>query len=276
MAQAKASVRPLGMVDKMFDARGFGVAAASLLAAVALGAALGAGWAVAEPRLWDESALKRLDEEIAWLMEERRILKREIGDFKSRQKSSEIFIRSARPALVAGRLSGTDVGVIYTRPGVGEPGLSEVLSESGARLVWRITVKEPWRLDASALIQALMPGGQLLFENLKTQGMIDSWGETVRKPEAVILIIDRGDEVTNGSALLLAAGLSQSQIRVVVAERFDSGPAVGGFRHVAQASVDNVDEVTGQVALILALSGENGVFGRKTGAQRLSPELVAK
>ena len=63
---------------------------------------------------------------------------------------------------------------------------------------------------------------------------------------------------------------------VVGAERTTTDPSsIGFFSDHGFASVDNVDQLPGRVALVYALGGAEGEFGVKETADTLLPDLLA-
>jgi hypothetical protein len=59
-------------------------------------------------------------------------------------------------------------------------------------------------------------------------------------------------------------------------ERTDSEPSsITSFDSADLASVDNLDDIAGRVALVFALLGAEGSFGEKETADQLLPDLLA-
>jgi hypothetical protein len=73
----------------------------------------------------------------------------------------------------------------------------------------------------------------------------------------------------------LLRGLQDAGVRVVGAERTDADPSsMEYFASQGLATVDNIDELPGKVALVLALDGADGDFGVKDTADSLLPDLI--
>ena len=74
----------------------------------------------------------------------------------------------------------------------------------------------------------------------------------------------------------LVDGLNGTDIPVVGAERTDTDPShVSWYRERGLASVDDVDEVAGRVALVYALAGRaEGAYGVKGSAEGILPRVV--
>jgi hypothetical protein len=70
-------------------------------------------------------------------------------------------------------------------------------------------------------------------------------------------------------------GLRNHGVRVVGAEGSEQQPsAIPWFKEHRLASVDNIDQLEGRVALVLTLAGEQGTFGVKSTADALLPSVV--
>lgn len=260
----------------MLDAKSFGIALVTVFLSTALGLVLGVGWTVAGLRI-DESVLDRLDEEVAGLAQERRIILREREELRVRITQSEQVMRSIRPSLIDGRLSGRAVGLVLAGPGLGDPELEVTLKESGAVLSWIITVVDPLALDWAVLAQALLPGGRHQLDDLQSQGLIQYSGKADPDPKAIMVVLaSNRDTVLARSGTSLVRVLTATGLRVVAAERSDSHTGLEDLKRHAQATVDNIDEVAGQMAAVVALADRDGSFGRKSGTTRIRSELRAR
>jgi hypothetical protein len=70
-------------------------------------------------------------------------------------------------------------------------------------------------------------------------------------------------------------GLRDAGVRVVAVERTDADPSsIDFFADLVPATVDNLDQLAGKVALVLALDGADGNFGVKETADSLLPDLI--
>lgn len=84
------------------------------------------------------------------------------------------------------------------------------------------------------------------------------------------------DGVIDGMQTALAEFPGVEPITIVGAERADADPSsVEFFASRGAASVDNVDQLSGQVALVYTLDGAEGEFGVKETADALLPDLLA-
>lgn len=84
------------------------------------------------------------------------------------------------------------------------------------------------------------------------------------------------DGLIEGMQNALADFPAVAPITIVGAERTDTDPSsIDFFSEHDAASVDNVDQLPGRVALIYALDGAEGQFGVKETADALLPDLLA-
>lgn len=233
-------------------------------------------------------------------------LRAENADLQEGLEAEREFERQIYPTVVAGRLAGREVALI----GLGEidtAGLTaeveEALEPAGATLGEVAEIREP--PDTGALIEALRPaerrtvprgealrlvarqagedllGGEDLGD--ARQALFSSFsGEPAGIDAAIIVragVDDLSPREAADSELLeesLLDGMADSGRRVVGAERSDDDPSqIEFFATRGLSSVDNLETVAGKVALVLALDGADGSFGRKDSADSLLPGLLA-
>jgi hypothetical protein len=100
--------------------------------------------------------------------------------------------------------------------------------------------------------------------------------------DAVVVARDRPDELderqeadTDRVERGLLRGLTRAGVVVVGAERSGDDPSqIPFFRELGLSTVDNIDQLAGRFALVLALDGAEGSFGVKDTADGLLPELI--
>jgi hypothetical protein len=74
----------------------------------------------------------------------------------------------------------------------------------------------------------------------------------------------------------IVRGLAQTGVKVVGIEPSGSDPSqIGWYRDRELSTIDNIDEIAGQAALVFVLAGADGQFGRRDSAQDLLPPVVA-
>lgn len=220
------------------------------------------------------------------------------------------FGSSAYPALVGKTLAGRRIGVLAfgDLPGDVSTDIEETLEPTGAELAEVAVVSIP--PDSEELAKELGPGsGSIeaddaalarLARQLGAQ-FVAGRGKQLEAGRDVVFSRTSGEggpldgvvvvrparaqsegeeavaEETSASAMETAmiAGVADAGEPVVAVER--SGVAdssIPFFEPLDVASVDSVDLVSGQVALVFALLGAKGSFGVKDTADSLLPELL--
>jgi hypothetical protein len=235
----------------------------------------------------------------------------EIKDLESELETEREFSSAVAPAVVADRLRSQEVAIVAF--GALDDALSDdisaALDPSGATLQEIAVVREP--PDDAAIIEALTrrrPGesreeeltraatqaGKALvrggdrFDELRTAlfsrysgdpGDLDGVVIVRQQPEdmseresADSQLIE--DAMIDGMQNALPEGFEQ--VTVVGAEGTESDPSsIAFFADHGAASVDNVDQLPGKVALVYTLDGAEGEFGVKDTADALLPDLLA-
>lgn len=206
------------------------------------------------------------------------------------------------PLLVAGRLPGQRVGLI----GLGDlpnpliRSLREGLRETGGRLTAVTVIREP--ISANAVpgqrpgapppsIARLRRFGFQVGRDLLGSGRLvrrvqrsllqSSSGQLNRMTAVVVYRAPRDEkppEAVGRRAFenALVDGLTRDGTPVVGVESTETEPSqVPWYNDRRLPSVDNLDQLVGQAALVFALDGANGAYGVKDTAQALVPNAAA-
>ncbi len=219
---------------------------------------------------------------------------------------SDEFAQRVYPALVHNQLQGERIGVLAL--GRLDDGLSgaiqEALQPAGGRLVAVAVVNEPPDLSGLAgtlsdtrlsdldtngdSVEALGKGagrqfvlGGTLLDTVKSQLLSRASGH-FNGVDAVIVVrqqpaeLDPQDRTATGRMEAgLLDGIAATGARVVGVEGSETEPSsISFFSSHDLSTVDNVDLVSGQVAMVYALLGAEGSFGIKESADRLLPDLL--
>jgi hypothetical protein len=161
-------------------------------------------------------------------------------------------------AQLAGRAEGTRYGALERKP--------DLLGDFGKRI--GVQFVTGGRLIGNART-ALMTSQSGDFGGL--DGIVVM--RSTAKPPGDKQAADRLDKLQDG----IARGLVASGANVVGIEQHDSDPSsVGWYRDRDMSSVDNIDEAAGQAALVFALAGSDGAYGRRGSAQALLPPVVGR
>jgi hypothetical protein len=217
------------------------------------------------------------------------------------------FEDQAFPALVSGQLSGQRVGLVYLGGSSRDlyDDVRKAVDAAGGELRFSAGVREP--PDVSALAdrasgtrygdladdeQLLRPFAERVGRGLSLGGalakhersaLFDSFSGDLDGIDAVVIarsgernVDDRDAKQVDDLEKGLIAGMDATSIPVVGVERTDTDPShVTWYRDRGIASVDDVDDVAGRVALVFALAGRaSGAYGVKGTAEGILPRVV--
>lgn len=215
------------------------------------------------------------------------------------------FEEEAYPAMVGGRLEGKRIGLLgFGRlPDRTVRLVRDGLDQTGGRLTSVSVISEPLNLAAVAhrargtryarlakrpeLVRAL--GERLGSQYVSSGGLLNrlrgvlfgaSSGQTGNLDGVVIVrsAARREGEAAAATAAFergMVAGLTDRDLPVVGVETTYARPSqIEWFRAQGIASVDSVDRLSGQLALVLVLAGADGTFGVKPSADALLPKAV--
>ena len=268
----------------------------ALAIGILIGAALGSDVVSGTAENLEEDLRQDLDQ-----------VRAENADLRDELAFEEGFSGQIAPAVIADRLVAREVALI----GLGDvdtatltDDVSAALEPAGAELTQVGSVREP--PDAEGLIELLVSpaqrrasddeeqlalaaeragrllagpgnvaadlGGTLLSEFSGNPEGLDAAVVVRAQPEDLQPREASDVEVLEAG---LIHGLRDAGVRVVGAEREDTEPSsVEFFDSQGLATVDNIDQLPGKVALVLALDGADGTFGVKETADSLLPDLI--
>lgn len=285
----------------MFDFRYHALSLVAVFLALAvgllLGIAVGDAGLVSSARENIESSLRG----------DVRASRAEAADLRSELERRQNYEKQIYPDLVAGRLAGRQVGLLFLG-GAADDVVGEVrdaIEPAGADLRWVSVLREP--PDVSGLAdrsggtrytmladdaELLEPFSERIGVQLITTGRLVTQARPalmrsfsgdlglldaiviVRSPERPGESDDQGD-VTAALEDGIIRGIKRTDVPVVGVEELDSDPSqVAWYRDRGLSSVDSVDEVSGRAALVFALAGAEGAYGLKPSAEALLPRVV--
>ncbi len=220
---------------------------------------------------------------------------------------AEQFSGQVYPVLVRDQLRGSRIGVVAfgDLPDEVFGAIGQALSATGGRIVAVGVLREPLDtrglaedLAATRLAQVhrdaeaqtafgtgvgrqLVRGGNLL--EVVRGSLFSRASGNFGKLDGVILVRAQPEEmgpIQQSTADRVEAGITvgvaATRVPAVGVESIDAEPSsISFFGANDLATVDNVDLVSGRLALVLALLGAEGDFGVKGSADRLLPDLVA-
>jgi hypothetical protein len=220
------------------------------------------------------------------------------ADLRNELRERDSIDEALYPLLVEDRLSGRRVGLI----GLGDVPDSTIravrksLDNTGARLSGVASIGEPVPSGAARTVKGSSDpptnadytqlgrelGSSLVIGGKQTKSLpkslLSSSSGTLTGLDGVVLYHAprelAGDDAATTDAFEkgLVDGLNSGGAKVAGVEETDTDPSqVGWYKDHGLASVDNVDTLPGQAALVFVLVGANGTYGQKDSAQALLP-----
>ncbi len=220
---------------------------------------------------------------------------------------SNEFAQRVYPILVGNRLAGRRIAILAFGglPNNVSGAIEDALAPTRARLVGVGVVREPvdfrslaaefsgtrfaaMRTNPDVLtafgtgIGRQLAGGGALLDRVRSQLLSRASGNfgaldgviVVRRQPQNMGPVQRAAAARLESALV--KGISATRTPVVGVETSTDDPSsISFFKGNNLSSVDDVDQVTGRVAMVFAMLGAEGSFGVKGTADRLLPELLA-
>jgi hypothetical protein len=286
----------------VFDFRYHAVSLAAVLVALAVGVLLGVA-------IGDAGLVSSAEKQV------RSSLRDDVRGAQAKEQAAadqlaaeQRYSRAAYPFVVAGRLQGVNVGLLF----LGEPDeavaadVRAALEGTGAELSGTLALKEP--PDTAALAEAasskryqqLDTSPKLLSSFGRTIGRQLIFGGELLKSEANALFTTRagslgpfdavvvvrvprsftGEDASNTNLLEdgMMTGLTKTPSPIVGVQSSTTQPSqIAWYRTRGLSSVDDVNETAGQAALVFALAGAQGSFGTgpEAGSLLPGPELAA-
>jgi hypothetical protein len=236
----------------------------------------------------------------------------QISDLESQLADERKFSSAVAPAVVENRLRGSQIAIVAF--GALDDTLADdvraALEPSGATLREIAVVREP--PDAAAIENVLprhrqqtredhltkaakLTGQELVrggaaFDDLRS-AMFSRYSGDPGGLDGIVIVRAQPDGMSDrdvSDSNLIEDGMidgmqnafgnipGATKVVLVGAERSSTDPSsIGFFTDHGAASVDNVDQLPGKVALVYALDGAGGEFGVKDTADALLPDLLA-
>ncbi len=220
----------------------------------------------------------------------------QVDDLEAELADERDLSSALTPAVVENRLRGREVAIVAlgALDDTLTDGIRGALDPSGAKVREIAVVREPpdgpsrpaqiARLSRQAG-RALVTGGPR-FADLRA-ALFSRYSGEPGDIDGVVVVRDRPanlgdrdaadtDAVEDGIIAGIQSALPGGRLIVVGAEATGTDPSsVAFFTDRSVASVDNVDQLAGKVALVYALGGAEGEFGIKDTADALLPDLLA-
>ena len=281
----------------MFDLRYHVASLAAVFLALVIGILVGVG--ISDSGYVDKGYRGLLEQRIAKLQGDLGDARRQADDLSAQQRATQAFVTDTYPELIANRLRGKSVALVFLGPADSHvrASLEQMLADAGASGWVRVrALKLPLdvqqidntlagdpalaryvggaRLPAlgKGLAEELAKGGRApLWTTLAEQIVAERTGSEKRPADGVIVVRTAGKQY-DGTASFLSGfytGLIAAPVPVVGVETTNADEsAVASFQRNGISSVDDVDQQIGRFALTLLLDGAKaGHYGVKASAR---------
>jgi len=281
----------------MFDLRYHVASLAAVFLALVIGILVGVG--ISDSGYVDKGYRGLLEQRIAKLQGDLGDARRQADDLSAQQRATQAFVTDTYPELMANRLRGKSVALVFLGPADAHvrASLEQMLADAGASGWVRVrALKLPLdvqqidntlagdpalaryvggaRLPAlgKGLAEELARGGRApLWTTLAEQIVAERTGSEER-PAAGVIVVRTAGKQYDGTARFLSGfytGLIAAPVPVVGVETTNADEsAVASFQRNGVSSVDDVDQQIGRFALTLLLDGAKaGHYGVKASAR---------
>lgn len=285
----------------MFDFRYHALSLVAVFLALAIGLLLGV--AIGDAGLVS-SARQDIEES---LRGDVRASRAEAAELRADLDRHEDYENETYPDLVASRLAGEQIGLLFLGESDGETidQVRDAVEPAGANLRWVGVLREPpdveglaeravgTRYSAMSIDPTLLgPFAHRVGEQLVNGGRLvtDERPELMRSFSGDLGLLDavviarspeRPEETAEQEGTTetleegIVSGLNRTDVPVVGVEQLDTEPSqIGWYRDRGLASVDSIDQLSGRAALVFALAGADGAYGLKSSAEALLPRVV--
>jgi hypothetical protein len=286
----------------MFDPRYHAASLVAVLVALVLGLLLGV--AIGDSGLVSSAERKVRDS----LRQDVRDAQRESDALKGQLRDEQRYARASYPLLVAGRLDGLDVGLVF----LGAPSeevtadVRTALQGTGGRLTGILSLRLPPDLgaiseSATGRFSRIDTNPRLLTPFGRRVGEQLVFGGGLLRREAEALFAERAGKLGRYEAVIIArrpeklegeaesnslrlenslvSGVVSTGVPAVGVEPSASNPSQAEwYRSRGLSSVDDIDTTAGHAALVFALGGAEGSFGTgpQAGSLLPGPEAVSR
>jgi hypothetical protein len=269
----------------------------ALAVGIVLGSSMLSGGSV------ERNLSSRLDKDFKQIRNENQQQSVTITELRDKIRRQEQFDKTVAPVLVRGRLAKLAVAIVQTGDyPESVDHVKRILEDAGAQVCSTTVVyggdddadsraalavqsidgetglRDPMGRALQILANSLISGvNSKAVAELEAQGVIASTGDYSRPMKCIVLVggskeSQSGEPNTIDSVLLdylKAAGASD----IVGVEPSDAVTSyIPTYRAEDISTIDNIDELMGQISLVCVLSGESGNFGVKATADNLFPE----
>jgi hypothetical protein len=289
----------------MFDYRYHALSLAAVLLALAMGVLIGV--AIGDSNLVSSAKngiVHNLESEVGGAQ-------RQAGQLQSKLSAEEAFTKGLYPLAVHDLLGGRNVGLVFLGGSSDRVNglVRDAVTQAGGSLATVVAVREPMDLSGVAREAAgtpyaglatdstivhkfgglagrqLVSGGALVSKELLSRvrgSLLSAFDGALGKLEGLVVAragpAGMTSEQAQASAAFesgLIAGVTAVGVPTVGVELSNIEPSqIPWFKSQGMSSVDDLDALAGQAALIYALTDSRGAFGVKSTADSLLPNIL--
>jgi Copper transport outer membrane protein, MctB len=284
----------------MFDLRYHVASLAAVFLALIIGILVGVG--ISDRGLVDKANKGLLRRQVASLTHKLSKASQNSTELAREQQAATTYINDTYPVLVRNRLHGKQVAVVFVGSVDGnlQRAVARTLTDAGAQQIRlralkvpidpkqidSILVSEPEakdlvgnaKLDAlgKALGQELVQGGKTPLWNTLTDALVEQRAGGSKKPADGVVVVRSVPPQRGGTSRFLSGlyqGLAAAGRPAVGVEATDAAhSAIQVYSQSGLSTVDDLDQPTGRLALVLLLAGApSGQYGLKPTAQDVLP-----
>jgi len=268
----------------------------ALAIGILIGSALLGHDAIAQSQ---QQVADRLEKHLNELRHENEVTRQQLAALQADNAVQRQFSKDVLPFLIQGRLEGVRVAVVETSPFATGQDLRPILEMAGAEVVSVTSVINGFTIEegkpgilaaagwpdmkdeqlirrlAEATGEAVVKGRTPLIDYLEQEDFLAITGE-YGKPLDYVIVVGGGHDndrtlLTHVDIPLMDSFVRQKIPVCGVEESFVPVSYMKEYQRRCTATVDNIDTVPGQFALVAAIAGRPGDYGVKETADRLIP-----
>jgi hypothetical protein len=204
----------------------------------------------------------QLEEDFRIFRDQNRVLREELSAIRLASDLYQTYAQEIMPAMVAGRLDGMNLAILNTGGEEIPYGLLDTLGLAGSNIYYYVDIDSLEHLEATA---------EHIADHLaKLDGAVFFLGSGAQK------VSPTDYKQINGR---LISSLRANNPDIIILGTETSYDPISSLEHLHDfhiaGTIDNIETIIGQTALVFTLTGLPGNYGVKSTAQQLLPTLVA-
>lgn len=284
----------------MLDLRYHLISIVAVFLALAIGMLIGSSFLAG-------SSIEGLKREFAILRTENRLHQEAVSSLEDRLKKHKDFERAAMPLLVRDQLvwrrvaivqtgdyseaaqsakaaldgAGAQIVSVTTLSDISSPGAASKVSRAVKEITGETASPDPVGKVLGLVARGIVIGDSpVAMDVMEKTGLLSRSGDYGWRVNRVIIVGGSkkpSDERATVIDLVLIDKLRSLGVEIVACEPFAAKTSyIPAWHRKDITTVDNIDDPTGQTALVFAVAGDLGNFGVKESADRIVPEYLEK